>query len=146
MGPIIPQTLDWVTWLPWFLHCKLIYIFNKCYLKHFYLDIKVYCWIYNTSLQMKYFIRWCVKRLSFFFLFVSCLITWLCWSVNIKNATSFNVQQPQPQRNSNHHHSTTNSCHHSNTQALGDMQEGGSPMAPMISGKLMGMSKWVPAA
>ena len=26
--------------------------------------------------------------------------------------------------NSNHHHLTTNSCHHSNTQALGDMQEG----------------------
>ena len=62
---------------------------------------------------------------EFFFLFLSCLIMWLCWSININNATSFNVRQPQPQCNSNRHHSTTNSHHHSNTQALGDMQEGG---------------------
>ena len=56
---------------------------------------------------------------------MSRLITWLCWSVNINNTTSLNVWQPQPQRNSNRHHLTTNSHCHSNTQALGDMQEGG---------------------
>ena len=56
---------------------------------------------------------------------MSCLITWIRWSININIATSLNVRQPQPQCNSNHHHLTTNSHCHSNTQALGDMQEGG---------------------
>ena len=83
----------------WFLHCKFIYTQQVYYLKHFYLDRKVYCCIYNTSLQMKYFIRWCVKRLSFFFFFCH---AWSCDFVEASTST-----MPHHSMYDNHNHDAT---------------------------------------